>query len=103
MPTWRQLICRHQALESVLIKRPRDGVTVLAVDLYGHDDAEHELMCHGAHEQAGDLWLTGCQSSLRRLRNGRLFQRRAERNRGIDELPHVAIDEHDVAALAQCQ
>ena len=31
------------------------------------------------------------------------MQRRAERHRGIGELPHVAIDEHDIPALAQRQ
>jgi hypothetical protein len=49
MPTCRQFICRDQAFEGVLIGRPDEGVAALAIDLYGHDDAEHKLFNDGAH------------------------------------------------------
>src|SRR5712671_4538617 len=87
----------------MLIGRPVEGVAILTVDLHGHDDGEHRLLDDGAHEQACYLRLTGCESPLHRLRNGRLWQGPAEGHPCIDELPHVAIDEHDVAALAQDQ
>src|SRR5258708_383910 len=87
----------------MLILRPPEDVAALAADLYRHDDAEHKLVDDGGHEQAGHLRLTCCEGPLYRFRNNRLWQRLAEGHKGIDELLHVAIDEHDVAALQQRQ
>src|SRR5215467_15608023 len=85
----------------MLTRRPDEGVAVLAVDRHGHDDAEQKLFDNGAHEEARYLRLTCGKSPLRSFRNGRLFQGRAEGHPGIDQLLHVTIDKHDVAALAQ--
>src|SRR5216684_3194856 len=87
----------------MLILRPPEDVAALAADLYRHGDAEHKLVDDGGHEQAGHLWLTCCEGPLYRFRNNRLWQRLTEGHKGIDELLHVAIDEHDVAALQQRQ
>jgi hypothetical protein len=87
----------------VLTGRPDEGVAALAVDLHGHADGEYRLMGHRPHEHAGYLRLTCCESPLHRFRKTCLFQGRAEGHPGIDELLHVAIDEHDVAALAHGQ
>ena len=100
-PAWRQFICCDQACYDVLILRPPEDIAALAADLYRHGDAEHKLVDDGGHEQAGHLWLTCCEGPLYRFRNNRLWQRLAEWHKGIDELLHVAIDEHDVAALQQ--
>src|SRR5215468_11575628 len=95
-----------QAFEDLLIGRSGEDVAVFAVDLHGHHDAEQKPFEEGAHEQVGYLWLTCCESPLYRFRNlssltHPLGQGRTEGHRGIDELPHVAIDENDVAALAK--
>src|SRR5258708_26981627 len=87
----------------MLILRPPEDVAALAADLYRHDDAEHKLVDDGGHEQAGHLRLTRCEGPLYRFRNNRLWQGFAEGHKGIDELLQVAIDEHDVAALLECQ
>ncbi len=102
-PTWRKFIRCDQACQAVLILRPPEDVSALAVDLYRHGDAEHKLVDDGGHEQDGHLRLTCCEGHLWSSRNSRLWQRLAEGHKGIDELLHVAIDEHDVAALLQCQ
>ncbi len=102
-PARRQFTCGDQACEEALSGRPDEGVAVLAVDLHRHDDAEQQLLAHGPREQAGYLRLTCCESSLGSSWNSRRFQGRAEGDPDIDELPHMAIDEHDVAALAQGQ
>src|SRR5215813_10483684 len=93
-PTWRQFICCDQACQGVLILRPAEDVAALAADLYRHSDAEHEMVDDGSHEQAGHLRLTCCEGPLYRFRRNRLWQRLAGRYEGIDELLHVAIDEH---------
>src|SRR5712675_1322170 len=103
LPTGLQFICSDQAFEGVLIWRPAEHIAALTVDLYGHYDAENKLVDEGGHEQAGYLRLTCCDSSLDIFRNSRLWQGLAEGHPRIDELPHVAIDEHDVAALTQGQ
>src|SRR5215470_8332186 len=87
----------------MLILRPPEDVAALAVDLYRHSDAIHKLVDDGGHEQAGHLRLTCCEGLLYRFQSNRLWQRLAEGHKGIDELLHVAIDEHDVAALQQRQ
>src|SRR5216684_953535 len=87
----------------MLILRPPEDVAALAADLYRHGDAEHKLVDDGGHEQAGHLRLTCPESHLYEFRDNRLWQRLAEGHKGIDELFHVAIDEHDVAALLQRQ
>src|SRR5712675_1238819 len=101
LPTWRHLVCGDQARESVLIGRSGENVAVLAIDLHGHDDADHRLLDDRAHEQAGYLRLAGCESPLHGFRSSRLWQGPAERHPGVNELLHIAIDEHDVAAFAQ--
>src|SRR5258708_13515682 len=57
----------------------------------------------GSPERVAALGLTCRNGPLRCLGSTRLWQRLAEGHRGIDELLHVAIDEHDVAASMQGQ
>src|SRR5215468_10838607 len=58
-------------------------------------------MGHRPRKQASYLRLTYRERPLHGFWNSRLFEGRSEGNPGIDELLHVAIDEHDVAALSQ--
>src|SRR6516225_5903764 len=96
-----QFICVNYACKGMLIKRPEERVATLAVDRHGHDDAVHKPFRHRPHEQASDLRLTRGENSLHRFRNSRLWQWPTEGQPGIDEFLHIAIDERDVAALAQ--
>src|SRR5258707_1508618 len=101
LPTRRQLICGAQAPDGMLTGRSDEGIAVLALNLHRHDDGEHKLLNDGAHEKAGYFRLTCRESPLHSFRNRRPWQRLAERHPGIHELLHIAVDEHDVAALAQ--
>src|SRR5579883_1939823 len=83
----------------MLILRPADDVAGLAADLDRRRDAVHKLIDDGGHEQAGHLRFTCREGPLYWFRSNRPWQRLAEGHKGIDELLHIAIDEHDVAAL----
>jgi len=48
----------------VLIRGPEEGVAVLAIDLYRHDDAEQTLSANRGNEQAGYLRRARCDRSL---------------------------------------
>src|SRR5215470_11977813 len=92
LPACRQCICCDQTCYGVLILRPPKDVAALAADLYGHGDAEQEMVDDGSHEYACHLRLTCCEGPLYRFGNNRLWQRLAEGHKCIDELLHVAVD-----------
>src|SRR5258708_13405770 len=102
-PTWRNFIRCDQACQAVLILRPPEDVSALAVDLYRHGDAEHKLVDDGGHEQDGHLRLTCCEGHLWSSRNNRLWQRLAEEDKGINVLLLVAIDNHYIPTFLQFQ
>src|SRR4029077_16104616 len=103
VPTCGQFVCCDEPSEGVLIGCPTDDVAALAVDLYGHKDADQKLADEGHHEQVGHLRLTCFERPRYRFRNDRVWQGVAEGRLGIDELPHVRVDEHDVAAWRKAQ
>src|SRR5229473_4315094 len=103
LPTGRQFSCCDEAYDVVLIWRPGECVAVLAVDLYWHDDGDQKLFGDERPEQAGHFRLTCREDPLHSFRNRRLWQDLAVGHPGIDELLHVAVDEHDGAAPTQGQ
>src|SRR5262249_57015547 len=57
-----------------------------------------EPLGDGGPEQVAHWRLTCCEGPLYSFEGPRLWQRLPERHSGIDELLHIAIDEHHVAA-----
>ena len=103
MPTGRQFLCRDQTCEGARLWRPGERVAALALDLYGYDDSDQELFGDGGHEQVAHLRLTCREDPLYKLRDSRPWQGLSEGHSCMDELLHVAIDQHDIAASTQCQ
>src|SRR6266478_2787022 len=101
LPAGRQFFCRDQACEGAPFWRPGERIPVLAPDLDGHDDGDQKPLGDGSPEQVACLRLTWCKGPLRNFGSTPCWQRLTEEHRSIDELLHVAIDEHDVAAATQ--
>src|SRR5215467_7333396 len=103
VPTGRQSFCRDQACEGAWLWRPGERVAPLALDLYRYDNGDQKLLGDGGHEQVAHLRLTCREDPLCKLRDSRPWQGLAEGHSCMDELLHIAIDQHDIAASTQCQ